>query len=88
MSQTAPQSGKMPNGRKPAEIVLTEHARHRADERGVTINEVMEVLKKGSFLRHSKADPATGRYVLKYKDLRIVWELAGETVRILSIFTK
>jgi Domain of unknown function (DUF4258) len=88
MSQTAHQSGRTPSGRTPVEIVLTEHARHRAVERGVTIDEVMEVLKKGDVLRHSKADPATGRYVVKYKDLRIVYELAGATVRILSIFAK
>jgi hypothetical protein len=68
-------------------FVLTEHAQDMARQRGVPLQELYEVLSNRSFvLNNSKKDPESNRYVMRYKDMRIVWESKGGKIVVLTIF--
>jgi hypothetical protein len=68
-------------------FMLTDHAIDMARQRGVSSAELAEVLSdRGFVLNNSKRDPETKRYVLRFKDLRIVWEDKGGRIVVLTIF--
>jgi hypothetical protein len=72
-----------------SEIKITEHARLRASERNVPMKDLAKVLSDPDYItKNSKKDPETKRYVLRYKNFRIVWELVGGVITILSVFAK
>jgi hypothetical protein len=67
--------------------MLTEHARDMAIQRGVLLNELGDALSNRSFvLSNSKRDPESNRFVMRYKDLRIVWERRDDKIVVLTIF--
>ena len=71
------------------EFRITEHARLRASERDVSLSELAEVFSDRDYVaKYSKKDPITKRYVLRYNNLRVVWERAGGAVTVLSVFSK
>jgi hypothetical protein len=71
------------------EIKITEHARLRASERNVSMKDLNRVLSDPDYItKNSREDPDTKRYVLRHKNLRVVWELTGGVITILSVFAK
>jgi mRNA-degrading endonuclease RelE of RelBE toxin-antitoxin system len=70
-------------------IQFTEHARTRAAERDISVGELTKILPDHKYVKESsKQDPETKRYVLHYKDLRIIYQILGQTITILSVFSK
>lgn len=70
-------------------LQITEHARLRASDRDVSLKELSRVFSDPRFVeKNSKRDPESRRYVLRYKNLRIVWELVGNVITVLGIFAK
>jgi hypothetical protein len=66
---------------------LTEHATDMAQQRGIPLSELGDALSNRSFvLTNSKKDPESNRYVMRYKDLRVVWERRGDDIVVLTIF--
>jgi hypothetical protein len=66
---------------------LTEHAKDMAMQRGVRLSELADALSDRSFvINNSLKDPESDRYVLRFKDLRIVWEMRGGSIVVLTIF--
>ena len=54
---------------------LTDHAVDMASQRGILLSELSDALSDRSFvLNNSKKDPESNRYVMRFKDMRIVWE--------------
>lgn len=68
---------------------LTEHAADMARQRGVSLEELGEALSNRTFvINNSKKDPRTDHYVMRFKDLRVIWEERGETIVVLTIFRR
>lgn len=66
---------------------LTEHASDMARQRGVLLSDLSDALSDRSFVvNNSLKDPESNRYVLRFKDLRIVWEMRGGSIVVLTIF--
>jgi DNA-binding transcriptional regulator WhiA len=71
------------------EFKITEHARLRASERDVSLKELAKVFSDRDYVtKHSKKDPVTKRFVLRYKNLRVIWQLAGGAITVLSVFSR
>lgn len=68
---------------------ITDHAMDMALQRGVSLPELRNALANRSFvLSNSKKDPESDRYVLPFKDLRVIWEPHGEEIVVLTIFRR
>ena len=75
--------------RREAGFELTEHALDMAKQRGVSLSELENALSNRSFvLNNSKKDPASDRFVLRFKDLRVVWEQKRNKIVVLTIFQR
>jgi hypothetical protein len=66
---------------------ISEHAADMARQRGVVLAELGRILSNRSYvLNNSKKDPESDRYVMRFKDLRIVWAWRGDDIEVLTIF--
>jgi hypothetical protein len=68
---------------------LTEHATDMARQRGIALSELTDVLSDRSFvLNNSMKDPESDRYVMRFKDMRIVWESQHDQIVVRTIFRR
>ncbi|MBV9112084.1 MAG: DUF4258 domain-containing protein [Hyphomicrobiales bacterium] len=69
-------------------VVISQHARERAKERGVTTQVLSRLISRPRlFIEKSKTDPVSGRRVLREDSLLIVWTFGkNNEILILSVF--
>lgn len=73
--------------RHPTRFRISDHAMSMARQRGVSISELEEALADDTFVyNNSEADPASGQYVFRYRDLIVVWTDADDRPTVLTIF--
>lgn len=66
-----------------SEVVLTSHARYRLEERGVSLSEVMKILKRSEFVWTDVTPEGSKRYISRGRDskgsqINVVWVLEDD----------
>jgi hypothetical protein len=68
---------------------LTDHAKDMATQRGISLPELSDALSNRNFvLNNSTKDPESDRYVMRFKDMRIIWENERDHIVVLTIFRR
>jgi hypothetical protein len=68
---------------------LTDHAIDMVQQRGISLSELSDALSNRSFvLNNSVKDPESDRYVMRFKDMRIIWENREDQIVVRTIFRR